>query len=117
MSDNQSKKSTTASSASELAEFREIFALVDRDMGGTITRNELGELMTLLSISVSENEMEFLFNEVDKDGDGHLDFNGMFTQHSGLFTLCFSPLLGTASLEVVRACPQSNIFFALLCIS
>ena len=29
----------------ELAEFREIFNLVDRDGGGTITQEELGELM------------------------------------------------------------------------
>ena len=30
-------------SAEELAEFREIFNLVDRDGGGTITKEELGE--------------------------------------------------------------------------
>ena len=32
-------------SSEELAEFREIFNLVDRDGGGTITQEELGELM------------------------------------------------------------------------
>ena len=31
-------------SAEELAEFREIFNLVDRDGGGTITKEELGEV-------------------------------------------------------------------------
>lgn len=29
----------------EISEFREIFNLVDRDGGGTITKEELGELM------------------------------------------------------------------------
>ena len=32
-------------SAEELAEFREIFNLVDRDGGGTITKEELGEVV------------------------------------------------------------------------
>lgn len=32
-------------SQEEIAEFREIFCLVDRDGGGTISKEELGELM------------------------------------------------------------------------
>jgi calmodulin len=36
--------------AEELAEFREIFNLVDRDGGGTISQAELGELMVRLRI-------------------------------------------------------------------
>ena len=34
-------------SAEELAEFREIFDLVDKDKGGSISREELGELMVI----------------------------------------------------------------------
>ena len=35
-------------SQEEIAEFREIFNLVDKDGGGTITKMELGMLYTLL---------------------------------------------------------------------
>ena len=40
----------TTLSEDELAEFREIFNLVDRDGGGTITKEELGELMDALGM-------------------------------------------------------------------
>ena len=35
-------------SPEEISEFREIFNLVDKDRGGTISRNELSELMDTL---------------------------------------------------------------------
>ena len=37
----------------ELAEFREIFNLVDKDGGGTISKEELGELMETLGIDAT----------------------------------------------------------------
>ena len=40
----------TKMSKEELAEFREIFDLVDKDKGGSISRDELGELMDTLGI-------------------------------------------------------------------
>ena len=44
-------------SESEVAEFREIFKLVDRDGGGTITKEELGELMDTLGIDATTEEI------------------------------------------------------------
>ena len=43
----------------ELAEFREIFNLVDKDGGGTISKEELGELMETLGIDATPEEIDF----------------------------------------------------------
>lgn len=50
----------------EIAEFREIFNLVDRDGGGTITKVELAELMDTLGIDVDPEEIEHMINEIDQ---------------------------------------------------
>ena len=41
-------------SEQEVAEFREIFNLVDRDGGGTIDVKELEQLMDLVGVNASE---------------------------------------------------------------
>lgn len=60
----------------ELAEFREIFNLVDRDGGGTITKEELGELMDTLGIDATPEEIDLMINEIDQDSNGEIDFEG-----------------------------------------
>lgn len=50
----------------EIAEFREIFNLVDRDGGGTITKVELAELMDTLGIDVDPEEIEHMISEIDQ---------------------------------------------------
>ena len=103
----------------ELAEFREIFNLVDRvsdmhacksvrqsvsqsvrqagsqagflptaphpshvpiriiqDGGGTITKEELGELMDTLGIDATPEEIDLMINEIDQDNNGEIDFSG-----------------------------------------
>jgi calmodulin len=47
----------------EISEFREIFNLVDRDGGGTITKEELGELMDTLGIDATAEELDLMINE------------------------------------------------------
>ena len=44
----------------ELAEFREIFNLVDKDGGGTISKEELGEHMETLGIDATPEEIDAL---------------------------------------------------------
>lgn len=61
--------------ASELAEFQEIFNLVDRDGGGTITKDELGELMDTLGIDATPEEIDLMINEIDQDSNGSIDFD------------------------------------------
>ena len=51
----------------ELAEFREIFNLVDKDGGGTISKEELGELMETLGIDATPEEIDLMIAEIDED--------------------------------------------------
>jgi calmodulin len=61
-------------SAEEVAEFREIFNLVDRDGGGSITKIELGELLDKLGIDASPEEIDKMILEIDENGDGDIGF-------------------------------------------
>lgn len=58
----------------EIAEFREIFNLVDKDGGGSITKVELAELMDTLGIDASTEEIDMMISEIDQDGNGDIDF-------------------------------------------
>lgn len=53
-------------SQDEIAEFREIFNLVDKDGGGSISKVELGELMETLGIEATQEDIEAMIAEVDK---------------------------------------------------
>lgn len=61
-------------SREEELELREIFNLVDRDKGGTVSGGELAALMKTLQINASTSEIELMINEIDKDGNGEIDF-------------------------------------------
>ena len=61
-------------SKEEIAEFREIFNLVDKDGGGTITKEELADLMDTLRIPSKLDEIELMISEIDKDKSGSIDF-------------------------------------------
>lgn len=61
----------------ELREFKEIFDLVDRDGGGTISRDELQNLMDTLGVKPSEEQLDQMMAEVDTDGSGDIDFKGI----------------------------------------
>lgn len=62
-------------SQSELSEFREIFNLVDKDQGGSISSMELAELMSTLGINASTEEISAMVAEIDTDGNGDVDFD------------------------------------------
>ena len=59
----------------QMAEFKEIFFLFDKDSEGTITTKELGTLMRSLDQNPTEAELQDMINEVDADGNGTLDFH------------------------------------------
>ena len=48
--------------------------LFDKDGGGTISASELGTVMRTLGQNPSETEVENMIREVDKDGNGEIDF-------------------------------------------
>ncbi|KAJ3322234.1 Radial spoke head protein 9 [Boothiomyces sp. JEL0866] len=64
----------TGQTMAELQELAEIFQLVDTDKGGTISRDELGNLMKTLGISANKNDMDIIMNEIDSKGTGEIDF-------------------------------------------
>ena len=54
------------------AEFREAFALFDKDGDGCITTSELGTVMRSLGQDPSEEDLQDMINEVDVDGKATL---------------------------------------------
>ncbi|KAJ3123618.1 Calmodulin-3 [Nowakowskiella sp. JEL0407] len=60
----------------ELQELKEIFSLVDKDHGGTISKEELGILMNTMGLRASKVELETMMNEIDVHGTGEIDFEG-----------------------------------------
>jgi calmodulin len=50
--------------------------LSDRDGGGSISKEELGQLMETLGIHASPDEIDMMVNEIDKNNDGEIQFEG-----------------------------------------
>ncbi|CAH1267592.1 CALM1 [Branchiostoma lanceolatum] len=72
-------------SEEQIAEFKEVFGLFDQDNSGSITTNELGEVMESLghkpelaelqaSRRFNSNGLNDMINEMDHDGSGTIDF-------------------------------------------
>ncbi|KAM3147209.1 EF-hand domain [Paramecium bursaria] len=59
----------------DLQEFKEAFALFDKDGDGTITIKELGMVMRSLGINPTYKDLKEMIREVDFDGNGMIDFN------------------------------------------
>eukprot|EP00947_MAST-08B_sp_MAST-8B-sp1_P000093 g93.t1 len=62
-------------SKQEISEFREIFDLVDKDKGGSISKEELSDLMDTLGINATHEEIDLMINEIDDDNNGEIDFD------------------------------------------
>ncbi|KAF9074774.1 calmodulin [Rhodocollybia butyracea] len=58
----------------QINEFKEAFSLFDKDGDGTITTLELGTVMRSLGQNPTDAELQDMINEVDKDGNGEIDF-------------------------------------------
>ena len=59
----------TCQPSSYLTDFKEAFALLDKDGDGTINTKELGVLMRSLGENPTEQELEEIIREIDMDGN------------------------------------------------
>ncbi|XP_020041769.1 calmodulin-like protein 3 [Castor canadensis] len=59
----------------QIAEFKEAFSLFDKDGDGCITTQELGTVMRSLGQNPTEAELQGMVNEIDRDGNGTIDFS------------------------------------------
>jgi calmodulin len=57
-----------------IEEMREIFSLVDKDGGGTISTEELGELLEIIGIEATEDDLGKMVEQMDSDNSGEIDF-------------------------------------------
>ena len=62
------KDPSTSLNSDQISEFKEAFALFDKDGDGTITTRELGTVMRSLGQNPTESELVDMINEVDADG-------------------------------------------------
>ncbi|XP_793110.3 calmodulin-alpha [Strongylocentrotus purpuratus] len=58
----------------QIEEYKEAFAIFDKNGDGIITTKELGEVMTSFGESPNEGELRDMVNEIDVDGNGEIDF-------------------------------------------
>eukprot|EP01060_Flectonema_neradi_P001383 TRINITY_DN10824_c0_g1_i1.p1 TRINITY_DN10824_c0_g1~~TRINITY_DN10824_c0_g1_i1.p1 ORF type:complete len:156 (+),score=37.33 TRINITY_DN10824_c0_g1_i1:85-552(+) len=84
----------------ELAEFKEIFDLVDEDHGGSISKDELRKLMETLRLKPTDEELDAMMREVDSDGSGDIDFNEFVTVMSRRVQADYTPEQLKAAFKV-----------------
>merc|ERR1719192_1228330 len=60
------------------AEIREAFKVFDSNGNGFINRQELGYVMENLGENMDKEEIEFLINEIDLDGDGQINYEEFY---------------------------------------
>ncbi|KAK4132102.1 EF-hand [Trichocladium antarcticum] len=61
--------------ADQVAQYKEVFEIFDKDGGGDITAAELGEVMRELGLNPSAEELQDIVNEADLDKDGVISFD------------------------------------------
>ena len=59
----------------DVQELRQIFSLVDIDGSGSISREEFHSLAKSVGLSLTQEQIDSVITEVDKDNSGSIDFN------------------------------------------
>ena len=55
-----------------------LFAVFDKDGNGTISASELKKVMGQLGEELTDEEVKEMMQEADIDGDGQINFEGVF---------------------------------------
>lgn len=55
-----------------MSKYEDLFNRLDQDGSGAITKNELGEALSELGITVPESKIDEFFQKVDINGDGKI---------------------------------------------
>lgn len=68
-------------------EIKEAFKVFDKDGNGYISAAELRHVMTNLGEKLSETEVEEMIREADVDGDGQINYEGMYNNRKVFLAL------------------------------
>jgi len=66
------------------AELRQAFRVFDIDGDGLIDAQELRQTMANLGESLSDHDVHAMIREADRNGDGKVDFDGIFVISRGI---------------------------------
>ncbi|KAF9435634.1 calmodulin-like 3, partial [Entomortierella beljakovae] len=58
----------------QLAEFKEVFSLYDKDNSGTISTSEIGSILRKFNPGITEASIQTMVRALDVDGSGTIDF-------------------------------------------
>ena len=67
----------------KIEECKKIFAHYDKNQDGTISVNELGEVMKGLGVNHSQAELQEIIKKIDKDGSGKIEFEELLNLYTG----------------------------------
>ena len=73
---------------------------VDLDKGGTLSKDELGQLMTTLGLKPTQEELNAMVAEIDADGSGEIDFDEFVTVMSRKVNTSYTPKQVKAAFKV-----------------
>ena len=59
----------------QIEDFREAFALFQKDENGAVSAEDLGQVLTLLGQNPTSSELTDMINEIDLDGNGYFEFS------------------------------------------
>ena len=73
---------------------------MDLDKGGTISKDELKQLMHTLGLRPSQEELNAMVDEIDADGNGEIDFDEFVTVMSRKVNTSYTPAQVKAAFKV-----------------